>query len=290
MILACAGVAALLLLMFVAGTGVVGLVAYRYLAASPKGPKVELALAGGDLKAPAGEPRGGEEAAPGKGVQAPAVEQPPPPRPADPVPPLAPPPPDNAPPPLVADPPAAGPEGAASAQPPPGWREYIPPSKAFSVWLPNAGRRTERTRDFLVRGARLRLSLVEVETRDRSLLWASQVGLPLRPGERIHPMEAIEVFRDIFLKEFGGTIADQSDVQLGRMTGKEYLIEMANGRRTKLRLYATGPNGVRVYQVSVTGTPDQIDDDTARLFFSSYKHQGMVRDDLKKKAQDPAAK
>ena len=60
--------------------------------------------------------------------------------------------------------------------------------------------------------------------------------------------------------------------------------------RAKVRIYATAPNAARVYQISVLGTREQINDESARLFFNSCKHQGMVRDDLKKKAQDAPTK
>lgn len=181
-------------------------------------------------------------------------------------------------------------------QPPEGWREFVPATKAFGVWLPNSGRRSERTLDLASRGLKFRVAIVQVEMNDKATLRAGQISLPLKRGERVDPNEAIEVFRDTFVKEFSGEIKDQSDIKLGKMQGKEYIIDTTNGTRAKLRLYANWnplgalPKAPRIYYVTMLGTVAQIDGATGKMFFDSYKHQGMVKDAEKKKDKETTEK
>jgi hypothetical protein len=169
----------------------------------------------------------------------------------------------------------------APPKPPTGWSEYIPGTKAFGVWLPDGGRRSERTRDMTFGGSRLKISLVQVE-KDRTIYRAEQVSLPVKPGVKIDPTTALEAFRDAFVKDVDGLVTADSDIKLGKMAGKEYVMDAGKTNRAKLRIYVTGP---RVYMISMIGPKAQVEGENAKLFFDSYKHQGMVKDELA--AKDP---
>jgi hypothetical protein len=164
-------------------------------------------------------------------------------------------------------------------QPPEGWKEYVSPTKAFSVWLPKGGKRSERNRDVTYGKAKLKLSLVQQETDDKAVYAAGQVALPVPAGKQVDPNAAIEVFRDGFVKDQGGKILDENEIKLGKMAGKEYLIQLDGDKKATLRLYCTGP---RVYQIALIGTKAQVEGESAKIFFDSFKHQGMVKDDENK--------
>ena len=168
------------------------------------------------------------------------------------------------------------------SQPPEGWKEYTPSTKVFSVWLPNGGKRSERTRDIAFGTAKLKLSLVQQEN-DKGTFTAGQVALPVAKGKKIDSNTAIEAFRDGFLKHDGGKVTSESDIKLGKMSGKEYKIEMEKDQYATLRLYHAGP---RIYQVSFIGTKEQVENESTKLFLDSFKHQGMVKDEELQKAKD----
>lgn len=164
--------------------------------------------------------------------------------------------------------------------PPEGWKEYVSPTKAFSVWLPKGGKRSERNRDVTYGKAKLKLSLVQQETDDKAVYAAGQVALPVPAGKQVDPNAAIEAFRDGFVKDQGGKILDESEVKLGKVAGKEYQLQLDGEKKATLRLYCAGP---RVYQIALIGTKAQVEGESAKVFFDSFKHQGMVKDDDNKK-------
>jgi hypothetical protein len=163
-----------------------------------------------------------------------------------------------------------------AAKPPAGWSEFTPGSKAFGVWLPDGGRRSERSRDMSYNGARLKISMVVVESRDKIIYRAEQVSLPVKAGQKVDAESAIEVFRDAFVKDVNGLVTADADVKLGKMAGKEYVMDAGKTKQAKLRVYVAGP---RVYMVSMIGTKEQIQGESAKLYFDSFKHQGMVKGD-----------
>jgi hypothetical protein len=166
-------------------------------------------------------------------------------------------------------------EDPPAAKPPKGWSEYIPASKAFAVWLPEGGRRSERSRDATFGGARLKISMVVVQ-KDNIIYRAEQVSLPVKAGEKVDATAALEAFRDAFVKDVNGLVTSDSDIKLGKMPGKEYVMDAGKTKQAKLRVYVAGP---RVYMLSMIGTKEQIESDSAKMYFDSFKHQGMVKED-----------
>ncbi|MBN9121576.1 MAG: hypothetical protein J0I06_20915 [Planctomycetes bacterium] len=175
---------------------------------------------------------------------------------------------------------AAAAQDPPVGKPPKGWNAYVPASKAFGVWLPD-GRKSEQSREATYDGAKLKISMVVVETKDKALFRAEQVSLPVKAGQKVDPERAIELFRDLFVKDVDGLVTADADVKLGKMPGKEYVMDAGKNGRAKLRVYVAGP---RVYMISMIGTKEQIEGASAKVFFDSFKHQGMVKDDEKKGA------
>jgi hypothetical protein len=154
------------------------------------------------------------------------------------------------------------------AEPPNGWKEYVPHDKSFSVWLPDkGGRRSERDRTIRLRGQRLRVSMIQLKTNDGLTYEAATVVMPLQLTRRVTAQERIEIFRDSYVDEVKGRIENEKDVTMGRVKGKEYEIVTGQGE-ARLRLFAPGG---RVYQAEVIGSKEQVTSADANTFLDSYK-------------------
>jgi hypothetical protein len=157
---------------------------------------------------------------------------------------------------------------ADDSAPPAGWKEYSPKDKSFSVWLPEkGGRRSERERTMTVRGQRIKVNLVQVETRGGLTYGASTLRLPPAMTRKVPIGQRIEISRDAFLEEVKGKVNDEKDINQGRVPGKEYMIQTGRGL-AKLRVFALGGF---IYRVSVVGSKAQVESKDAETFLESYK-------------------
>jgi hypothetical protein len=166
---------------------------------------------------------------------------------------------------------------AADAQPPEGWADYAPRDKVFSVWVPKGGKRTERTATVDVKGLRVRVNLLELQTEGKGRLSARTYLLPRpvaprpkagKPAPFPDPGALTEAVRDGFLKEVKGKVADEKEVKVGDVTGKEYLVKINDKAAARLRVFVMG---LFIFEVSIAGTPEQVGGKDADTFLESFK-------------------
>jgi hypothetical protein len=152
--------------------------------------------------------------------------------------------------------------------PPPGWIEFSPRDKSFSVWLPDkGGKRSERERTMNVRTMRLKINIIQLEMNGGPTYNAGTVILPLALARKIPNQERIEIFRDAFVKEVTGKIDKEKEITLGPVKGREYQITTGRGPAV-LRLFSAGS---RIYRLMVIGSKDQVEGKDAETFLNSYK-------------------
>ncbi len=152
--------------------------------------------------------------------------------------------------------------------PPEGWKEYTPSDKSFTVWLPEGGRRSERTRDFIVQGHRGRVNAVHLQANDGPTYSAATLRISSTAFMRVRMNERVEMMRDFFLDEFKGKVTKESDLKQGRVPGKDYLIETEKKGLIRLHVYVAG---AIIYEAHVQGTKEQLESKDAKTFLDSYR-------------------
>ncbi|QJW96999.1 hypothetical protein [Frigoriglobus tundricola] len=172
-------------------------------------------------------------------------------------------------------------------KPPEGWQEYVQEKyKAYSIWLPKSGRKLFQKDGVLdVDTMKVGYVVLRCEIDDDVTLNVQRLIIPLKKGETLDAVTMIETFRDVHLEEFEGTVTKEYDLMLGRMPGKEYRVDLKGGEKSRVRIYQIDR---AVWRLWVTGTKEQVEGDTAKLIFASFKNQLLINEALKKK--DPPAK
>lgn len=167
-------------------------------------------------------------------------------------------------------------------KPPAGWQEYVQEKyKAYSIWLPKTGRtlvQTEGKVDVRVsqtKTAKLGYVILACEIKNDLSLFVERLIYPLEKGEMIDARETIEAFRDLHMEKHPGTITQEFDLMLGKMQGKEYRIDLKNGQKSRLRVYQVGR---AIWRIWMTGTEEQVMGDKAKLIFSSFKNQMLIKE------------
>jgi hypothetical protein len=157
---------------------------------------------------------------------------------------------------------------ADETTPPPGWQDYSPKDRSFSVWLPEkSGRRSERERTVPVRGLSIKINLVQVEVRGKLTYEAASLLLPTPLARRFSQKEKLEFIRDVFLSEVRGKVYDETEVKQGQAAGKEYVIQVGRSL-ARLRVFAQGR---RLYRASVLGSKTHLASKDADTFLESYQ-------------------
>src|SRR5262249_17875109 len=157
-----------------------------------------------------------------------------------------------------------------------GWQLYIPSSKAYSFWIPKANRKVfQQSGSYAVRGTKVSYTAVECEIKDDIKINAATLAVPVKKGEEPDFVTVIESVRDSHVKKLDGKVAKESDIKLGKVEGKEYVIDHKSGEKTILRLYLTETRKT-LYQLLITGTKEQVEGEKAKLVLNSFQHAGMV--------------
>ena len=186
--------------------------------------------------------------------------------------------------------------GGAPPMPPEGWEIYVQkPQQSFGVWLPQKNRKVfQGEGSTLVKDVKVGHRVIECEIKGDVKFRVLALRLDLPKGETVDTQTMIEVGRDIYLKQFPGTL-DKKEVAVkdGEFKGTEYRISSKDDSQARLRvmLYRVPKvNRVILYQISVSGTKDQIDGKTAKILFDSFRHAGNVSEYGKKGATDSKAR
>lgn len=172
-------------------------------------------------------------------------------------------------------------DDALPEKPPEGWQEYVQEKfKAYSIWLPKTGRKLEQTEGSLqFRNGKIGYVVLKCEIENDITLNVQRLILPLQKGETIDAQAAIEGFRDMHMKDVEGTIAEEFDLMLGKMPGKEYRVDLAGGEKSRVRIYQVGR---AIWRIWVTGTKEQVMGDKTKLIFASFKNQILLKEMDKK--------
>ena len=169
--------------------------------------------------------------------------------------------------------------------PPPGWKEYRPKDRSFSVWLPEkSGRLTERERTVPVRGMSIKIRLVQLEVRGKLTYEAASLLLPAQLMPKLSQKEKLEFMRDIFLSEVRGKVYDETEIKRGQAIGKEYVVQVSRSI-ARLHVFAVGR---RLYRASVLGSKSRVTSKDADIFLDSYQLVGKAADGADDKGRTKA--
>jgi len=171
--------------------------------------------------------------------------------------------------------------------PPEGWEIYVQkPQKSFGIWLPQKNRKLfQGEGSTQLKTVKLGHRVLECAIKDDVTLKILALRLDLPKGETADAQTMIELGREIYLKQFPGDV-DKKEVSIGEgnYQGTEYRIASKDGSKTRLRVMVyqvPKVNRVILYQISVSGTKDQIDNKTAKILFDSFRHAGTVAEYVK---------
>jgi hypothetical protein len=178
---------------------------------------------------------------------------------------------------------------AAEPQAPPeGWEIYVQkPQKSFGLFLPQKDRKLAQDEgSTVVNGVKVGHRAIECDIKGDVKLRVLAIRIDPPKGGTIDPQTMVETGRDIYLKQFPGTL-DKNEVAVGdgNFKGTEYRISSKDGSQTRLRVMAlrfTKINRVILYQVSVSGTKAQVDGKTAKILFDSFRNSLSLGEYLKK--------
>ena len=149
---------------------------------------------------------------------------------------------------------------------PAGWKEYTPKDNAFTVWIPEKTTRVaEAQRTSTVKTQRFKITTLHVEVGTLGFS-VEKVTLPLTFA-RTKRRNLEDMFRDMLVSELRGTVKEESDVKLGPITGREYVIQTGQSV-AKLRIFVAG---TRVFLVHAQGTKAQVDDEMTMTFLNSVR-------------------
>ena len=171
-------------------------------------------------------------------------------------------------------------------KPPEGWQEYVQEKvKAYSIWLPKTGRKLVQSEGSFniklsdTRKLKVGSVVLTCDIKDDVKLDVQRLIFVLGKGDKLDADEAIEAFRDLHMKDHPGTITEEYDLMLGKMPGKEYRIDLKDGKKSRLRVYQTGR---AVWRLWVTGTQEQVMGNSAKWIFASFKNQQLLKESDKK--------
>ncbi len=168
--------------------------------------------------------------------------------------------------------------------PPPGWKEYSPKDKSFTVWLPAQGRSSESEQTMTAQGRKSRFVLVQCDVNNGMKLMAAAIHFPTALDRQADLQEAINVFRDVLLGKLNARIEGEAEIKQGKITGREFLFQ-AVGRQGRLVVYVTPKC---LYQMVLVGTQEQVEGPDANIFLDSFKMQTGANPALAKKGGDPS--
>ena len=171
-------------------------------------------------------------------------------------------------------------------KPPEGWQEYVQEKyKAYSIWLPKTGRTLLQTEGSVevkvskLKTVKLGYVVLSCDIKNDVNLFVERLIFPLAKGEMLDAQEMIEVTRDFHMEDHPGTITEEFDLMLGKMPGKEYRIDLKDGKKSRLRVYQIGK---AIWRIWVTGTQEQVMGDKTKLIFASFKNQILIKEKDKK--------
>jgi S1-C subfamily serine protease len=166
--------------------------------------------------------------------------------------------------------PGAKPEDLAGP-PPAGWKEYTPPDKAFTVWLPEKpAKQAAERRAITLAGEALRGNGVAGKTDDGLVYRAETIDLPpavARLGFDLH-----EAVRRTLRAETKGLITEATATEIGTLYGVDYRLE-SGSEVTRVRAYVSAK---RIYVVRVVGTASQVATAEAETILVSFRRPGDV--------------
>ena len=154
---------------------------------------------------------------------------------------------------------------------PAGWKEYKPKNGAF---LPDSVGESKENNPIVqpkkIPTLRLNVTELTAEAKGGPTYTASVIDAnpltALAVAGKGTTSERIDWFRDFLQESANGKISGQKPIKLGRLEGKEFLIERPKGV-TRYRVYMFVN---KYFMVSVTGTKAQVESKDALTFLDSY--------------------
>lgn len=174
----------------------------------------------------------------------------------------------------------AGTTDAELKNPPAGWEFFVQPNRAYGILIPKKDRQLfEKEGSEKVDKFDIRYSGSECDIKDNVKVRVLALKFPVPKGETIDTRTVLEIFRDSYLKHFPGKLQEsQKDINVGKLSGTEYRIDLDDGKQTRLRVFLLRSNATIAYQLSVTGTKAQVDGEVANRVLNSFRPAGTLKD------------
>ncbi len=150
---------------------------------------------------------------------------------------------------------------------PPGWKTYETPGR-FTALLPVQGNFVQKAKTFNAPGLGIMsVKLARVELAGGISYTVGYVELPLKTFRDPQPGPVMLLFRDGFVKEVKGTVTQETDLNQGKVAGKDYVIQ-ADQTVHRLRMFVVNRD---VFRAEVSGTQAEVDSPEAMLFLDALK-------------------
>ena len=173
---------------------------------------------------------------------------------------------------VVLGPAGTGPQGpgAGEGPAPAGWKEHTASNKSYICWIPDKVKgQSEKTRTSGSPQLRMTFNMLVVDTGGPTYI-VEQVHITSIPRKQFDRDELTKLLRDVVLNEApGAKITRETDSAMGRIPGKEYLVESGDGA-VRARVFVIGST---VFILRATGTREQVESAASATFLDSCRLQ-----------------
>jgi S1-C subfamily serine protease len=149
----------------------------------------------------------------------------------------------------------------------PGWKEFSPKDKTYTVWIPEKPKsQSEHDRSMLIRSQTLKISTLAFEVPDGGPSCLIEQAVLDGSLAEENPAELQNTLRDTILRELKGRVISQDHAVVGSVACKEYRIS-AGSKVARVRVLVSGSF---VFMLHVVGTRSMVESTGAEIFLESF--------------------
>ena len=148
-----------------------------------------------------------------------------------------------------------------------GGKEFAPRNGMFTIMMPTSRSSVQQTKFLTLNGHRVPIEAAQNTRENGTRFTAASIGIPAVIMREIPPDRRFDVVRDALATQFGGNVAEESDIQVESLPGKRYQIEGPKGI-ARVQIYMFG--GWVWYTVVEGKTKEDVTSAEADTFNSSF--------------------
>jgi S1-C subfamily serine protease len=149
----------------------------------------------------------------------------------------------------------------------PGWKEYTPKDRTYTVWIPEQPTsQSDQERSMSIRGQSVKFSSMNFQVPDGGPACRIEQGILEGSLADENPAELQNSIRDTIVRELKGRVISQENTLVGSAAAKEYRISTGTGV-VRLRVLVAGN---WVFMLHVVGSRSMVESPGAQIFLDSF--------------------